>query len=113
FLGVHVTRRIDGGLMIGPNAFLSLSREGYSGLGFNLPDAMSVAGNLGFWRFAAANMATAARELPGVVSIDRLVDTAAHSVPTLVGAGGRRVKLGICSPAIYRYMTLVADIDIA
>lgn len=26
FLGVHVTRRIDGGLMIGPNAFLSFSR---------------------------------------------------------------------------------------
>lgn len=38
FLGVHVTRRIDGGLMIGPNAFLSLSREGYSGLGFSLRD---------------------------------------------------------------------------
>ena len=38
FLGVHVTRRIDGGLMIGPNAFLYLSREGYSGLGFSLRD---------------------------------------------------------------------------
>src|SRR5699024_9439860 len=50
FLGVHETRRIYGELMIGPNASLSLSREGYRGLGFNLPDAMSVAGDLGFWR---------------------------------------------------------------
>lgn len=109
FLGVHVTRRIDGGLMIGPNAFLSLSREGYSGLGFNLPDAMSVAGNLGFWRFAAANMATAARELPGVVSIDRFVDAAAHYVPKLAGAGGRRATRGIRAQAMNRDGTLVDD----
>ena len=109
FLGVHVTRRIDGGLMIGPNAFLSLSREGYRGLGFNLPDAMSVAGDLGFWRFAAANMATAARELPGVVSIDRFVDAAARYVPKLAGAGGRRATRGIRAQAMNRDGTLVDD----
>src|SRR5699024_7261033 len=69
----------------------------------------SVAGNLGFWRFAAANMATAARELPGVVSIDRFVDTAAHYVPKLAGAGGRRATRGIRAQAMNRDGTLVDD----
>src|SRR5699024_4496899 len=67
------------------------------------------AGNLGFWRFAAANMATAARELPGVVSIDRFVDAAAHYVPKLAGAGGRRATRGIRAQAMNRDGTLVDD----
>jgi L-2-hydroxyglutarate oxidase LhgO len=29
FLGVHLTRRVDGGVTIGPNAVLALSRQGY------------------------------------------------------------------------------------
>ena len=29
FLGVHFTRRVDGGLDIGPNAVLAFAREGY------------------------------------------------------------------------------------
>src|SRR5699024_5579902 len=112
FLGVHVTRRIDGGLMIGPNAFLSLSREGYSGLGLNLPDAMSVAGNLGFWRFAAAYVAAAATGLPGVVSVERFVDAAGRHVPQRAGAGGRRATRGIRAQAMSRDGTLVEDFGI-
>ncbi|MGH3367836.1 MAG: L-2-hydroxyglutarate oxidase, partial [Nocardioidaceae bacterium] len=29
FLGVHLTRRVDGDVMVGPNAVLALAREGY------------------------------------------------------------------------------------
>src|SRR5690606_8084796 len=29
FLGVHLTRRIDGGVLVGPNAVLALAYEGY------------------------------------------------------------------------------------
>lgn len=109
FLGVHVTRRIDGGLMIGPNAFLSLSREGYRGLGLNIPDSLAVAADPGFWRFAAANMATAARELPGVLSIERFVAEAARYVPSLAGADGHRATRGIRAQAMSRDGTLVDD----
>jgi len=109
FLGVHVTRRIDGGLMIGPNAFLSFSREGYRGLGLNIPDSLAVAADPGFWRFAAGNMATAARELPGVLSIERFVAEAARYVPSLAGAGGHRATRGIRAQAMNRDGTLVDD----
>src|SRR5699024_12825851 len=54
-------------------------------------------------------MATAARELPGVVSIDRFVDAAAHYVPKLAGAGGRRATRGIRAQAMNRDGTLVDD----
>lgn len=109
FLGVHVTRRIDGGLMIGPNAFLSFSREGYRGLGLNIPDSLAVAADPGFWRFAAGNMATAARELPGVLSIERFVAEAARYVPSLAGADGHRATRGIRAQAMKRDGTLVDD----
>ena len=29
FLGVHLTPRVDGEVMVGPNAVLALAREGY------------------------------------------------------------------------------------
>ena len=109
FLGVHVTRRIDGGLMIGPNAFLSFSRERYRGLGLNIPDSLAVAADPGFWRFAAGNMATAARELPGVLSIEKFVAEAARYVPSLAGADGHRATRGIRAQAMNRDGTLVDD----
>ena len=109
FLGVHVTRRIDGGLMIGPNAFLSFSREGYRGLGLHIPDSLAVAADPGFWRFAAGNMATAARELPGVLSIEKFVAEAARYVPSLAGADGHRATRGIRAQAMNRDGTLVDD----
>ena len=33
FLGVHFTRRIEGGVWLGPNAVLAFAREGYNRLG--------------------------------------------------------------------------------
>ena len=38
FLGVHFTRMIDGSVHAGPNAVLSLKREGYHRTSFNLRD---------------------------------------------------------------------------
>ncbi len=112
FLGVHVTRRIDGGLMIGPNAFLSMSREKYRGLGFDARDLMTIASNPGFWKFAAKNMATASREISGVISISKFVDEAARYVPDLKGATGQRATRGIRAQALERNGHLVDDFAI-
>ncbi|RBP61705.1 L-2-hydroxyglutarate oxidase LhgO [Brevibacterium sanguinis] len=109
FLGVHVTRRIDGGVMLGPNAFLSFSREGYHGLGFDLADSLRIAANPGFWRFAAGNMATARREIGGVLSSRRFVEEAAKYVPLLAGVSGHRATRGIRAQAMKRDGTLVDD----
>ncbi len=53
FLGVHFTRMIDGSIHAGPNAVLSLKREGYSRLSFNWTDAFDTLSYPGFWKLAA------------------------------------------------------------
>jgi (S)-2-hydroxyglutarate dehydrogenase len=53
FLGVHFTRRIQGGVEAGPNAVLSFKREGYKRGSFDLADTLSTALFPGFWKMAA------------------------------------------------------------
>jgi L-2-hydroxyglutarate oxidase len=53
FLGVHFTRMIDGSVHAGPNAVLSLKREGYQRTSFDLRDFTETMTYPGFWRLAA------------------------------------------------------------
>lgn len=53
FLGVHFTRMIDGSVHAGPNAVLSLKREGYRKTDFDLRDFAEVMTYPGFWKLAA------------------------------------------------------------
>ena len=50
FLGIHLTRMIDGSVTVGPNAVLGLNREGYRKGSFNARDARETLGFPGFWR---------------------------------------------------------------
>ncbi len=43
FLGIHLTRMIDGSVTVGPNAVLGLAREGYPKFSLNPADAWEVA----------------------------------------------------------------------
>ncbi|PRC62324.1 L-2-hydroxyglutarate oxidase, partial [Mycobacterium sp. ITM-2017-0098] len=52
FLGVHVTPRVDGEVLIGPNAVLALAREGYTWKNVSPSDLAGVALTPAFWRFA-------------------------------------------------------------
>jgi (S)-2-hydroxyglutarate dehydrogenase len=52
FLGVHFTRMIDGSVHAGPNAVLSLKREGYRKTDCNWRDITEVASYAGFWKLA-------------------------------------------------------------
>lgn len=52
FLGVHFTRMIDGNIHAGPNAVLSLKREGYNKTDFDLQDFTEVMTYPGFWKLA-------------------------------------------------------------
>ncbi|MBW4646429.1 MAG: L-2-hydroxyglutarate oxidase [Goleter apudmare HA4340-LM2] len=53
FLGVHFTRMIDGSVHAGPNAVLSLKREGYHKTDFDFRDFAEVMTYPGFWKLAA------------------------------------------------------------
>src|SRR5699024_10585583 len=63
FLGVHFTRTIDDRVLVGPNAVLSLKREGYKKTSFNLKDTFNIFSFPGFWRLASKNMKEGLREM--------------------------------------------------
>ncbi len=63
FLGVHFTRMIDGSVHAGPNAVLSLKREGYSRTAFDLRDALETLAFPGFWRLAWNNLGEGCQEM--------------------------------------------------
>ena len=50
FLGVHLTRMIDGSVTVGPNAVLGWKREGYGKININLRDIWDMVTFGGFWR---------------------------------------------------------------
>ena len=52
FLGVHFTRHVNGSVEAGPNAVLALGREGYSGSGVDLTEAVEMLRFPGFWKMA-------------------------------------------------------------
>lgn len=50
FLGIHLTRMIDGYLTVGPNALQGWKREGYARRNFSLRDSAAMLGFPGYWK---------------------------------------------------------------
>lgn len=63
FLGVHLTRKLDGGFTVGPNAVLAMAREGYGPRDLSLRDLGDSFAWPGFWRMLGRNLAPAMTEL--------------------------------------------------
>jgi L-2-hydroxyglutarate oxidase len=63
FLGVHLTRMIDGSVTVGPNAVIGFAREGYPRLSFDFADLADYVSFPGFWRTVFKNRASAVTEL--------------------------------------------------
>lgn len=83
FLGVHITPRVDGEVLIGPNAVLALAREGYSWRTVSMRDSVEIARTPAFWRFARRHWRTGIREVAGSLSRRRFVTAARAYVPAL------------------------------
>lgn len=62
FLGVHLTRMIDGTVTVGPNAVQGWKREGYGAINFSPRDVADMLGFPGFWKVAAKNLGTGLAE---------------------------------------------------
>jgi (S)-2-hydroxyglutarate dehydrogenase len=109
FLGVHFTRLVDGGLEVGPNAFLALSRRGYGRGSFDARDLASTLAWPGSWRFAAQHWRTGVGELRGVLSTRAYLRAAQRYVPDIGPADVRRARLGLRAQAVERDGSLVDD----
>ena len=58
FLGVHLTRMIDGTVTVGPNAVQGWKREGYGVINFSIKDTWQMLNFAGFWKVTAKHLKT-------------------------------------------------------
>lgn len=63
FLGVHLTRMIDGSVTVGPNAVQGWKREGYAKLNFSFRDTWRMLRFAGFWKVSKKHFKTGLEEL--------------------------------------------------
>ncbi len=86
FLGVHFTRRIEGGVWLGPNAVLAFAREGYQRLTFDLGDLLDALGYSGFQALAAKYWRTGLEEMYRDFSKSAFLASLQRYVPELTEA---------------------------
>ncbi len=83
FLGIHTTVRLDGEVLLGPNAVLAFAREGYRRRDVSLRDLRETLRSSGFRRLARRHWRTGFGELARDLSTRRFVAAARKLLPEL------------------------------
>lgn len=83
FLGVHLTRGVDGDVLIGPTALLAPARDAYELRGVRAGDVLDTLSWPGTWRMLARWWRTGVTELRHALAPAALVRAAARYVPEL------------------------------
>ncbi|WP_055545449.1 L-2-hydroxyglutarate oxidase [Streptomyces sp. NBRC 110028] len=109
FLGVHLTRGIDGGVHIGPNAVPALAREGYA---WRTVRPRELAGTLaypGAWRIARRHWRYGAGELRRSLSKRAFTDAVRRLLPDVTPDDLIPAPAGVRAQAVLPDGTLVDD----
>jgi L-2-hydroxyglutarate oxidase len=109
FLGVHLTRGVDGHVHAGPNAVLALAREGYDWGRVDLRELAGTLGYPGFWRLARRQVRTGAAEVARSLSDRRFADSVRRLVPEVRDTDLVRAPAGVRAQAVRPDGTLVDD----
>lgn len=109
FLGVHLTRMIDGSVTVGPNAVQGWKREGYGVINFSLRDVVDMLGFPGFWKVAVKNLRTGIAETWDSLWKPGYLKRVQKYCPSIRLADLKPYPTGIRAQAILRDGTLVHD----
>jgi L-2-hydroxyglutarate oxidase len=109
FLGIHLTRMIDGSVTVGPNAALALAREGYSRLAFDWRDTLDMLRFSGFRKAIWKYRGHAAAEATSAFSRRRYLAMCRKYCPALTLADLQPHPSGIRAQAVLADGTLVHD----
>jgi L-2-hydroxyglutarate oxidase len=109
FLGVHLTRMVEGGVECGPNAVLALGREAYTWGAFDLRDALEVVAFPGFWRLAARHWRAGIGEVRRSLHLGSFVSALQRLVPALRAEHLEPAPAGIRAQAMEPDGSLVDD----
>lgn len=109
FLGVHFTRRIQGGVDAGPNAVLAFKREGYKRTDINLKDFAGTLTYPGFWRMAGKYWRDGFSEYYRSLSKRAFVKALQQLVPEIVSSDLVADGSGVRAQAVRPDGSLVDD----
>lgn len=113
FLGVHLTKMVDGSITVGPNAVLGLSKSRYGKLAVSPRDLLHTVSFPGFWKVAKSNLKT------GVVEQWASLVKSAYAKRVQKYAPGVKAKVltdypcGIRAQAVERNGELIEDFRVS
>ncbi len=109
FLGIHLTRMINGAVTVGPNAVLGFKREGYAKYNFNLKDFIEMIGFAGFYRMAMSNIESGLSELINSISKRIYLKQVQKYCPSVQLNDLKPYPAGVRAQAVLKDGTLVHD----
>ncbi len=109
FLGVHLTRMIDGSVTVGPNAVLGLGRENYRKFSVNWQDVADYVRFPGFWKTIWNNLGSGMVEMKNSLFKRGYLEQCRKYCPSLQIEDLLPHEAGIRAQAVMRDGTLVHD----
>jgi L-2-hydroxyglutarate oxidase len=109
FLGVHLTRMIDGSVTVGPNAVPGWKREGYGRVNFNLKEVIAMLAFPGYWRIMFANFRTGLCEIWDSIYKRGYLKRIQAYCPSLSVNDLRPYPTGVRGMAVRRDGTMIDD----
>jgi len=109
FLGVHLTRMIDGSVTIGPNAVLGWKREGYGRINLGLRDIGGMIRFPGFWKVLRRHLVTGIGEMKDSFYKPGYLRRVHKYCPQITLSDLNAHPVGIRAQAVRRDGTLVHD----
>lgn len=100
FLGIHLTKMIDGSITVGPNAVIGFAREGYDKGSLNLVDFVDYFTYSGFWKMLNKYKHSAFKELCSSISKKLYLKECAKYCPSLTESDLLPYRAGIRAQAI-------------
>ncbi|CBV41409.1 L-2-hydroxyglutarate oxidase [Halomonas elongata] len=109
FLGVHLTRMIDGSVTVGPNAVLAFKREGYRRRDVSLRDLAGMAANPGLLKVLGSNLRPGLAEMKNSLHKRGYLELVRKYCPSLSLDDLEPYPAGVRAQAVSRDGKLVDD----
>jgi len=109
FVGIHLTKTIDGQLIAGPSAVLALAREGYGKYSLNLRDVSDTLAFAGFWNVARTHFSAGIKEIRNFLSKRAYLAECQKYCPDLKLSDLEQSFAGIRAQAVSREGALIHD----
>jgi L-2-hydroxyglutarate oxidase len=109
FLGVHLTKMIDGTVTVGPNAVQGWKREGYGKFNFNFRDTFEFMSFPGFWKLSRRHLGRGLREYRNSLWKRGYLEQVRKYCPGLTLQDLESYPAGIRAQAVLRDGTMIDD----